>query len=111
MGLFGSSTGAAAALIVAALLPQEVSAVVSRGGRADLAGDYLGKVQAPTLLIVGSADAEVLRLNEMARDQMTCTANIAVVDGAAHLFAEPGALEQVQELASAWFLRNLSRES
>lgn len=107
IGLFGSSTGAAAALIVAALIPQEVSAVVSRGGRADLAGDYLCKVQAPTLLIVGGADTEVLHLNEMARDQMTCVADIAVVDSATHLFAEPGALEQVQELASTWFLQNL----
>ena len=105
-GLFGSSTGAAAALIVAALLPQEIGAVVSRGGRADMAGEYLAKVQAPTLLIVGGADTEVLRLNEKARDQMSCIAEIAVVDRATHLFAEPGALEQVQELASAWFLRN-----
>ena len=104
-GLFGSSTGAAAALIVAALLPQEIGAVVSRGGRADMAGEYLAKVQAPTLLIVGGADTEVLRLNEKARDQMSCIAEIAVVDRATHLFAEPGALEQVQELASAWFLR------
>lgn len=111
IGLFGSSTGAAAALIVAALLPQEIGAVVSRGGRADMAGDYLCKVQAPTLLIVGGADTEVLRLNEMARDQMTCVADIAVVDRATHLFEEPGALEQVQQLASDWFLQNLPRES
>lgn len=111
IGLFGSSTGAAAALIVAALIPQEVSAVVSRGGRADLAGDYLCKVRAPTLLIVGGADTEVLHLNEMARDQMTCVAEIAVVDRATHLFEEPGTLEQVQDLASAWFLQNLPQES
>lgn len=107
IGLFGSSTGAAAALIVAALLPQEIGAVVSRGGRADMAGDYLREVQAPTLLIVGGADTEVLHLNETARDQMRCTADIAVVTGATHLFAEPGALEQVQQLASEWFLQNL----
>jgi pimeloyl-ACP methyl ester carboxylesterase len=108
IGLFGSSTGAAAALIVAAELPQEVAAVVSRGGRADLAGDYLPDVQAPTLLIVGGADTEVLRLNETARDQMSCRAEIAVVAGATHLFEEPGALEQVQQLASNWFLEQFS---
>ena len=79
--------------------------------RADLAGDNLCKVQAPTLLIVGGADTEVLRLNEMARDQMTCVAEIAVVDRATHLFEEPGALEQVQRLASAWFLQSLSAEA
>lgn len=109
IGLFGSSTGAAAALIVAALLPEEVAAVVSRGGRADLAGDYLPQVEAPTLLIVGGADTEVLRLNRDARDQMRCHAEIAVVDRATHLFEEPGALEQVQQLASEWFLEKFSR--
>ena len=109
LGLFGSSTGAAAALIVAARQPQAVAAVVSRGGRADLAGDYLREVQAPTLLIVGGADTEVLRLNQDARDQMSCVADIAVVDRATHLFEEPGALEQVQQLASEWFLDIFSR--
>lgn len=109
IGLFGSSTGAAAALIVAAELPQEIAAVVSRGGRADLAGDYLPKVRAPTLLIIGGADLEVLRLNQIARDQMSCSVELAVVDRATHLFEEPGALEQVQELASNWFLQQFSR--
>jgi len=109
IGLFGSSTGAAAALIVAAQLPQQIAAVVSRGGRADMAGDTLPEVQAPTLLIVGGADTEVLRLNQNARDQMRCITEIAIVDRATHLFEEPGALEQVQQLASDWFLENFSR--
>ncbi len=111
IGLFGSSTGAAAALIVAAELPREIAAVVSRGGRADLAGDYLPRVQAPTLLIVGGADTEVLRLNQSARDQMSCHAEIAVVEGATHLFEEPGTLERVEELASGWFLECFSGQS
>lgn len=108
-GLFGSSTGAAAALIVAAELPQQIAAVVSRGGRPDLAGDYLPKVRAPTLLIVGGADTEVLRLNRMARERMSCDAEIAVVGRATHLFEEPGALEQVQQLASEWFVGCFAR--
>ncbi len=74
-----------------------------------MAGDYLPEVQAPTLLIVGGADTEVLRLNQNARDQMQCIADIAIVDRATHLFEEPGALEQVQQLASDWFLENFSR--
>ena len=111
IGLFGSSTGAAAALIVAARLAEQIGAVVSRGGRADLAGDYLGSVRAPTLLIVGGADSDVLRLNRNARENMTCTAEVAVVDRATHLFEEPGALEQVEALARAWFLRYLQTKS
>ena len=107
IGLFGSSTGAAAALIVAASEPQQIAAVVSRGGRADMAGDFLPHVRAPTLLIVGGADTEVLRLNRNARDKMKCIAEIAVVDRATHLFSEPGALEQVEALAGNWFLRHL----
>ena len=108
-GLFGSSTGAAAALIAAARSPGRVDAVVSRGGRADLAGEELPRVQAPTLLIVGGADYQVLELNRRARELMRCTAEIAVVEGATHLFAEPGALEEVQRLARDWFLNCFSR--
>lgn len=107
IGFFGSSTGAAAAMIVAARLAEEIGAVVSRGGRVDLAGEYLSQVRAPTLLIVGGADSDVLRLNRIASENMTCTAEVTVVDHATHLFEEPGALEQVEALARAWFLRYL----
>lgn len=110
VGLFGSSTGAAAALIVAAELPDLILAVVSRGGRADMAGDFLGKLQAPTLLIVGGADTEVLRLNRAAADQLNCTSEVAVIAGATHLFEEPGALEQVSQLTRDWFLAHLQRD-
>jgi pimeloyl-ACP methyl ester carboxylesterase len=109
VGLFGSSTGAAAALIVAARMPNQVAAVVSRGGRVDLAGDYLDKVEAPTLMIVGGADYEVLRLNTAARKQIRGISEIAVVDHASHLFEEPGALEQVASLARNWFVKYLAR--
>ena len=95
IGYFGSSTGGAAALVAAAELPQDVGAVVSRGGRPDLAGDALPKVQAPTLLIVGGNDDVVIELNEMARDQMRCEVKLEIIPGATHLFEEPGALEQV----------------
>lgn len=107
VGLFGSSTGAAAALIAAAALPDAVAAVVSRGGRADLAGSSLPEVKAPTLLIVGGADTEVLRLNREAQEQMHCHSEVAVVDRATHLFAEPGALEQVATLTRDWFVKHL----
>src|SRR5947208_6590680 len=103
-GYFGSSTGAAAALVAAAELPQDVGAVVSRGGRPDLAGEALPKVQAPTLLIVGGNDDVVIELNEQARDRMRCEVKLEIVPGATHLFEEPGALEQVAKLASDWFL-------
>jgi len=103
-GYFGSSTGGAAALVAAAELPQDVGAVVSRGGRPDLAGEALPKVQAPTLLIVGGNDDVVIELNEAARDQMRCEVKLEIVPGATHLFEEPGALEQVAKLASDWFL-------
>jgi pimeloyl-ACP methyl ester carboxylesterase len=103
IGLFGSSTGAAAALIVAANMPQHIAAVVSRGGRADLAGDWLDRVQAPTLFIVGALDTEVLRLNKAARERLPGRAEVVVVDRATHLFEEPGALEDVAELARSWF--------
>ena len=108
IGYFGSSTGGAAALVAAAELPQDVGAVVSRGGRPDLAGDALPKVQAPTLLIVGGNDDIVIELNEMARDQMRCEVKLEIIPGATHLFEEAGALEQVAKLASDWFLLHLS---
>ena len=108
IGYFGSSTGAAAALVAAAELSQDVGAVVSRGGRPDLAGDSLPKVQSPTLLIVGSNDDIVIELNEMAHDQMRCEVKLDVIPGATHLFEEPGALEQVAKLASDWFSLYLS---
>src|SRR5216110_2344800 len=110
IGYFGSSTGGAAALVAAAELPQDVGAVVSRGGRPDLAGDALPKVQAPTLLIVGGNDDIVIELNEMARDQMRCEVKLEIVAGATHLFEEPGALEKVAKLASDWFSLRLARE-
>jgi dienelactone hydrolase len=107
IGYFGSSTGGAAALVAAAELPQDVGAVVSRGGRPDLAGDALPKVQGPTLLIVGGNDDIVIELNERARDQMRCEVTLEIIPGATHLFEEPGALEQVAKLASAWFSLHL----
>ena len=110
IGYFGSSTGGAAALVGAADLPQDVGAVVSRGGRPDLAGDALPKVQAPTLLIVGGNDDIVIELNEMARDQMRCEVKLEIIPGATHLFEEPGALEQVAKLASDWFSLHLMRK-
>src|SRR5438477_4107961 len=103
IGYFGSSTGGGAALVAAAELPEEVGAVVSRGGRPDLAGDALPKVKAPTLLIVGGEDYVVIELNEQARAQMKCECKIDIVPGATHLFEEPGTLEQVAKLASDWF--------
>ena len=108
IGYFGSSTGGAAALVAAAELPQDVGAVVSRGGRPDLAGDALPRVPAPTLLIVGGNDDVVIELNEMARDQMRCEVKLEIIPGATHLFEEPGALEQVAKLASDWFSLHLS---
>jgi putative phosphoribosyl transferase len=107
IGYFGSSTGGGAALVAAAELPNEVGAVVSRGGRPDLAGDALPKVKAPTLLIVGGEDHAVVELNEQARAQMKCEVKIEIVPGATHLFEEPGSLEQVAKLASDWFVNHL----
>jgi putative phosphoribosyl transferase len=104
IGYFGSSTGGGAALVAAAEVPQDVGAVVSRGGRPDLAGEALPKVQTPTLLIVGGNDDVVIELNEQARDRMRCEVKLEIVPGATHLFEEPGALEQVAKLASDWFL-------
>jgi len=111
IGYFGSSTGGAAALVAAAEIPQDVGAVVSRGGRPDLAGKALPKVQAPTLLIVGGRDDIVIELNEQARDQMRCEVKLEIVPGATHLFEEPGALERVAELASDWFLLHVAAKS
>ncbi len=107
VGYFGASTGAASALVAAAKLPRNVAAVVSRGGRPDLAGDALPDVQAPTLLIVGGRDPQVITLNQHALAKMTCTKELVLVPGAMHLFEEPGALERVARLARAWFLRYL----
>ena len=109
VGYFGSSTGGAAALVAAAELPHHVGAVVSRGGRPDLAGDALPKVQAPTLLIVGGSDDIVIELNEIARQQMRCEVKLEVVRGATHLFEEPGALEQVAKLATNWFVAHVTQ--
>ncbi len=106
LGYFGASTGAAAALVGAAAR-RDVRAVVSRGGRPDLAGDALGAVKSATLLIVGGDDTEVLALNRAASRQMRCERRVAVVPEATHLFEEPGALEQVVALAREWFLRHL----
>jgi dienelactone hydrolase len=103
IGVFGASTGAAAALVAAARRPGAITAVVSRGGRPDLAGPALPLVQAATLLIVGSADRDVLGLNQQALARMRTTGVLELVPGATHLFEEPGALDQVADLASAWF--------
>ena len=102
VGLFGASTGAAAALVAAAERPQRVGAVVSRGGRPDLAAAALPRVSAPTLLIVGAADPLVLQLNRDAASQLRCENRLEVVAGATHLFEEPGALEQASQLAARW---------
>jgi putative phosphoribosyl transferase len=109
VGLFGASTGAAAALLVAARRPSSVAAVVSRGGRPDLAGDQLGGVRQPTLLIVGGRDDVVLELNRRAITHLAGEAHLEVVPGATHLFEEPGTLEQVAGLARDWFARHLRR--
>jgi putative phosphoribosyl transferase len=103
IGLFGASTGAAAALLAAAARPQRVRAVVSRGGRPDLAGDRLSGVTAPTLLIVGERDPEVIELNRAAASRVGGEWALRIVPGAGHLFAEPGALEEVANAATAWF--------
>lgn len=109
VGCFGASTGAAAALVAAARRPDRVRAVVSRGGRPDLAASDLPAVRAPTLLIVGGADLPVIPLNERALPLLGGEGRLEVVPGAGHLFEEPGALEQVAELARAWFLEHLAR--
>ncbi|WP_149183714.1 dienelactone hydrolase family protein [Streptomyces sp. TRM49041] len=105
VGLFGASTGAAAALRAAADRPVRVQSVVSRGGRPDLAGDALPRVSAPVLLIVGGNDPEVLRLNQEAAERLRVANRVEIVPGATHLFEEPGALEHVTRAARAWFRR------
>src|SRR5206468_9499087 len=111
IGYFGSSTGGGAALVAAAQLPDHIDAIVSRGGRPDLAGDALPKVKAPTLLIVGGEDDVVIELNEKARAQMRGEVKIEIVPGATHLFEEPGTLERVADLASDWFLLHAAGSS
>lgn len=107
LGAFGASTGAAAALVVAAERPERFEAVVSRGGRPDLAQDALGDVKVPTLLIVGGDDEPVLRLNRWAARQLRCLRELVVIPGATHLFPEPGALDRVAHLAQLWFEHHL----
>ena len=111
LGLFGASTGAAAALVAAAKLPSRVGAVVSRGGRPDLAGDALDRVRAPTLLIVGGADLAVIELNEQALARLRGIKTLEIVPGASHLFPEPGALERVIDCAANWFADHLAPHS
>jgi putative phosphoribosyl transferase len=110
LGYFGASTGAGAALQAAARAPESVAAVVSRGGRPDLAAPFLSDVLAPTLLIVGGEDGPVIRMNEDALALLTCPKQLVIVPGATHLFEEPGTLEQVADLARAWFLEHLGRK-
>ncbi|MBV8070582.1 MAG: dienelactone hydrolase family protein [Acidobacteriaceae bacterium] len=111
LGLFGASTGAAAALLTAAHRPDAVKAVVCRGGRPDLAGRDICAVRAPTLLIVGGRDTAVLELNRDAKTQMTCRSELIIVRGATHLFEEPGALPEVAKLAAEWFTAHLRSNS
>ena len=104
IGYFGASTGAAAALMAAAQLPETIAAVVSRGGRPDLAGEALGSVQAPTLLIVGGNDEQVITLNQQALAELRCREKrLVIIPGATHLFEEPGALTKVAGMAAEWF--------
>jgi dienelactone hydrolase len=110
VGYFGASTGAAAALIAAAELGHKISAVVSRGGRPDLALASLSQVLAPTLLIVGGRDYQVIELNEQAYKEIKAEKELAIVPGATHLFEEPGALDEVARLASAWFKQHLGQK-
>ena len=107
VGLFGASTGGGAALVAAAQLPDRIKAVVSRGGRPDLAGPALPNVKAPTLLIVGGNDEPVIELNQEAYERMTAVRRLEIVPGATHLFEEPGTLEKVARLARDWFVRYL----
>lgn len=111
IGLFGASTGAAAAIATASILGDRIGAVVSRGGRPDLAYEHLRHVTAPTLLIVGERDDAVVRLNKEASQHLRCIKKISIVPGATHLFEEPGALEKVSSLAAAWFRNHLRSES
>jgi pimeloyl-ACP methyl ester carboxylesterase len=110
VGLFGASTGGGAALVAAAELPERIGAVVSRGGRPDLAGAALPRVRAPTLLIVGGEDYQVIELNELALRQLRAASRLEIVPGATHLFEEPGTLEVVARLARDWFGRYLTSD-
>ncbi|HKN88495.1 MAG TPA: dienelactone hydrolase family protein [Nitrospiraceae bacterium] len=109
LGYFGASTGSAAALIAAAARPEHVRAVVSRGGRPDMATSSLPRVQAPTLLIVGGDDAPVIELNRQAFEALQCDKKFDIVPGATHLFEEPGALETVAHLAADWYRQHLGK--
>jgi pimeloyl-ACP methyl ester carboxylesterase len=109
LGYFGASTGAAAALVAAARLGEAVRAVVSRGGRPDLAGAWLPRVSAATLLIVGSLDTQVIELNRQAQARLRCRSELVVIEGAAHLFEEPGTMEQVARRAGDWFVAEFER--
>jgi putative phosphoribosyl transferase len=109
IGLFGASTGAGAALLAAAKAPEEVCAIVSRGGRPDLAGSALSEVRAPTLLLVGALDAAVIDLNRQALIQVSADKELVIIPGASHLFEEPGTLEQVLNYAVKWFTHHFSR--
>ena len=111
IGLFGASTGAAAAIAAASILGERISAVVSRGGRPDLAYEHLRHVTAPTLLIVGERDDAVVRLNKEASQHLRCLKKLSIIPGATHLFEEPGALEKVASLAAGWFKKHLARET
>lgn len=111
IGYFGASTGAAAALVAAAELGDEVAAVVSRGGRPDLAGAYLPRVSAPTLLLVGSRDEGVIELNQKAQRQMQCENRLSLIEGATHLFEEPGTLEEVARQATEWFISHFDSKT
>jgi len=108
LGLFGASTGGGAALVAEARVPERIAAVVSRGGRPDLAGPALPAVQAPTLLIVGGDDGPVIDMNQEAYDQMVCERQLVIVPHASHLFEEPGKIEEVARLAAEWFTRYLA---
>jgi dienelactone hydrolase len=107
VGYYGASTGGAAALVAASELRSEIGAVVSRGGRPDLAGAALPRVESPTLLIVGGRDYPVIRMNEEAYAQLQCLKQLVIVPGATHLFEEPGALEEVARLSAGWFQQHL----
>lgn len=111
LGYFGSSTGAAAALVAAAELGEQVAVVVSRGGRPDLAADSLPRVKAPTLLIVGGHDEQVIGLNWQAYRELRCEKKVEIVEGATHLFEEPGALEKVARLAAEWFKKQFESKA
>lgn len=108
IGYFGASTGAAAALVAAAEQPEHIEAIVSRGGRPDLAGRWLQLVEAPTLLIVGGLDTAVIEMNRDALEQLKCEKALEIVPGATHLFEEPGTLEEVARLSADWFARHLA---